>query len=139
MTRHSSARINLIFALLSLITAIFPVSLRAQNARPIRSPKEFLGFVPGEDRTIADWKQITSYFNHLDKASDRIRVKLLGASTLGKPLIAAFISSPENLRNMDKIQANQKLMADPRKIDSEFGPVEIIASGKVVVAISCSI
>jgi hypothetical protein len=34
-----------------------------------------------DDRTIADWGQITNYFSQLDKASDRILVQSLGQST----------------------------------------------------------
>src|SRR5690242_2096284 len=49
------------------------------------SPASVLGFTPGDDRQIADWKQITNYFARLDRASDRVRVQTLGTTTLGKP------------------------------------------------------
>ena len=41
----------------------------------IPSPKSVLGFTPGDDRTIADWSQITDYFERLDRASDRVLVQ----------------------------------------------------------------
>src|SRR5512138_1893180 len=70
---------------------------RSFRTAAIPSPKSVLGFEPGDDRTIADWSQITNYFSLLDKSSDRVLVKLLGQSTLKRPLIVAFISARENI------------------------------------------
>ena len=64
------------------------------------SPKSVLGFHPTDDRTIADWKQITDYFAKLDTASPRVKVREIGKTTLGKSQIVAFISSSENIRNL---------------------------------------
>src|SRR5258708_30624207 len=66
----------------------------------VPSPKSVLGFNPTDDKTIVDWKQITDYFAKLDKASPKVLVKEIGKSTLVKPLIVAFISSPENIHNL---------------------------------------
>ncbi len=98
-----------------------------------------LGFTPGDDRTIADWKQITDYFARLDKASDRVQVQTIGQSTLGRPLVAAFISAPENIRSLEKYKAIQARLADPRKVTTDAEPDQLIHDGKTVVVISCSI
>src|SRR5205823_5368329 len=76
---------------------------RAQpaTASSIPSPSSVLGFLPGDDRTIADWKQITNYFALLGKNSNRVSVQTIGQSTLGRTMIAAFISAPENIRNLE--------------------------------------
>jgi hypothetical protein len=105
----------------------------------IPSPKSVLGFAPGDDRTIADWSQITNYFNRLDKASDRVAVQTLGQSTLKRPLIVAFISARENILALQKYKEIQKQLADPRLIPNAPQRDRLIASGKTVVAISCSI
>src|SRR5438132_5019037 len=68
---------------------------RSSNA-PIPSPRSILGFNPGDDRTIADWKQISDYFTRLDAASDRIHLQTIGTSTSGRAMFVAFISAPEN-------------------------------------------
>lgn len=108
-------------------------------ASTIPSPKSVFGFDPGQDRTIIDWKQITDYFARLDKASDRVQVANIGTSTLGRQIIAAFISAPENIRNLDKYKAIQAKLADPRKVLSDNERDALIRDGKTVVAISCSI
>ena len=112
---------------------------RVASAQVIPSPKSVLGFTPGDDRTIADWTQITDYFNRLDKASDRISVETLGQSTLKRPLIVAFISARENILALEKYKDIQQQLADPRKVADTTQRDRLFANGKVVVAISCSI
>ena len=112
----------------------------AQTSAPsIPSPRSVFGFTPGDDRTIADWKQITDYFARLDKASDRVQVQTIGTSTLGRTMTAAFISAPENIRNLDKYKAIQARLADPRKVAGDAERDQLIRDGKTVVVISCSI
>jgi hypothetical protein len=115
---------------------------KAKNAEvkpEIPAPLAVLGFHPTDDKTIADWSQITNYFARLDAASDRVKVETLGETTLKKPFIVAFISAEENIKNLENYkQINQKL-ADPRKIKDDAELENLIARGKTVVSISCSI
>lgn len=123
--------------------AVVPRSVNAQRrASPVAqipSPKSVFGFNPGDDRTIIDWKQITDYLTRLDKASDRVQVQTIGTSTLGRTMIAAFISAPENIRSLEKYQAIQARLADPRKVANDFERDQLVRDGKTVVVISCSI
>jgi Zinc carboxypeptidase len=119
---------------------------RLPHLSAIPSPRSVLGFNPGDDRTIADWSQITDYFSRLDKASDRVLVQTIGQSTLKRPLIVAFISARENLLALQKYKQIQQQLADPRKLSSQPGNgpssrsnSRLLATGKTVVAISCSI
>lgn len=98
-----------------------------------------LGFTPGDDRTVADWTQITDYFKQLDRASSRVDVHIVGASTLGKPLIAAFISSAENIRELDRYRDIQRRLADPRTVRDDAERDRLVREGKAVVVVSCSI
>src|SRR5713226_5421643 len=120
-------------------------TVQAQRKRPapdtasIPSPQSVLGFNPGDDRTIADWKQITNYLALLGKTSNRVSVQTIGQSTLGRTMIAAFISAPENIRNLEKYKAIQTRLADPRKVLNDAECDQLIREGKTVVVISCSI
>jgi hypothetical protein len=109
------------------------------RAEVLPSPRSVLGFTPGDDRTIADWQQITSYFAQLDRASDRVVVETLGETTLGRPLVVAFISSPENIRNLAKLKEIQAKLADPRLVRDDRERDRLIRDGKTFVVISCSI
>ncbi|MGI8733424.1 MAG: M14 family zinc carboxypeptidase [Pyrinomonadaceae bacterium] len=134
-----------IVCLAALLTLSFSLPLRAQRSQrtpgriALPTPQSLLGFTPGDDRTIADWRQITDYFARLDKASDRVSVREIGQSTLRRPIVAAFISSRENILALNKYRAIQNKLADPRPVKTAAERDSLINRGKVVVAISCSI
>jgi len=114
---------------------LFSFSIFAQ----VPTPRSILGFHPTDDKTIADWRQITDYYGRLDAASNRVAVKEIGRTTLGKPLIAAFISSPDNIKNLEKYRRISAKLADPRTIKDSRELEELVKNGKTVVSISCSI
>jgi len=105
----------------------------------VPSPQSVLGFHPTDDKTIADWTQITNYFSRLDIASNRVAVKEIGKTTLGKPLIVTFISSPENIKNLERYRRISAKLADPRTIKDAAELDDLIKDGKTIVSISCSI
>jgi hypothetical protein len=121
---------SFIFCLILLSANIF-----AQN---VPAPKSLLGFEPADDKKVADWKQITEYFSRLDKASPRVTVQEFGKSTLGKPMIVAYISSPQNILQLGKYKQISQKLADPRTVKPNESN-SLIATGKTIVAISCSI
>ncbi|MCD9185419.1 MAG: M14 family metallopeptidase [Pyrinomonadaceae bacterium] len=104
----------------------------------VPSPKSVLGFQPTDDKTIADWTQITNYFGKLDAASGKISVKEIGKTTLGKPMIVAFISSAENLKNLEKYRQINAKLANPQTV-GQNELENLVKTGKTIVSISCSI
>src|SRR5438552_1370862 len=139
---NASLIIITIFSVAFASTGYAQRPARSAATAAIPSPRSILGFKPGDERTIADWKQITDYFNRLDVASDRVQVQNGGKSTLNGTMIAAFISAPENIRNLEKYKDIQHRLADPR-LNPADGRVDfsgmLIKEGKTVVVISCSI
>ena len=114
----------------------FILQTTAQN---VPSPQSVLGFQPTDDKTIADWRQITDYFQKLDKASNRVKVEEIGKTTLGKPLIVAFISAPDNIKNLEKYRQISQKLADPRTVKNSAEAEDLIKTGKTIVSVSCSI
>src|SRR4030095_8642 len=108
---------------------LFATSLAAPLAAQIPSPSQFLKLDVGADRTLADYKQIRSYFAALDKASPRVEVEILGKTTLGEDMIMAVISSEENIRITARIQEMSERLADPRGL-SDADAERIIRDGK---------
>jgi len=107
-------------------------------AAPVPSPSQFLGFEVGADRTLADYRQIVSYFRALDAASPRVEVEVLGKTTLGEEMVMAVISSEENIRNKKRIKEISRRLADPRGLsNSDTG--SLIREGKTVVLVTCNI
>lgn len=145
MVRHRRALKACLFVVFLFVALSNSAPALAQR-RPLTaaaglvpSPKSVLGFEPGDDRTIADWRQITDYFARLDKASDRVLVQPIGESTLGRQMIVVFISARENILSLNKYREIQQKLADPRLILSAIERDNLIRDGKVVVTISCSI
>ena len=132
----AAARATVSGLLLFLVTLF---SLSSAISAQIPTPKSFLGFEPADDKKVAEWQQITEYFGKLDKASPRVSVEKIGESSLGKPLIAAYISSPENIKQLTKYKQISQKLADPRTIKNDAETKALVDQGKTIVAISCSI
>ena len=119
----------------------------AINAQP--APKDVLGFTPGDDRKLASWAQIVDYFKRLDTTSDRVRFEEIGKTTLGATFVFATISTPENLKNLEKYKQINAKLADPRTIgartllsargESRETALQLIKQGKTIVLITCGI
>lgn len=133
------AGLFVVFCLATFSTASLAQRPAQRNVAAIPTPRSVLGFAPGTDRTIADWSQITNYFQRLDAASDRVLVQTTGQSTLNRPLIVAYISARENILALRKYKDIQRQLADPRLVSNTALRDRLLAEGKVVVAISCSI
>jgi hypothetical protein len=112
----------------------------AAYAAQIPAPKDTLGFTPGDDRKLASWASIVDYFKKLDTASDRMRFEEIGKSTMGAPFVYATISSPENLKNLERYKQINAKLADPRTFKSNDAQAKkLIAQGKTIVLITCGI
>ncbi len=128
-------RLRVLLLILGLVVGTIVVP--AQESVP--SPASILGFHPGEDRRVADWMQITDYFRRLDEASARVRVLEIGRSTQNRPILMAVITSPENMARLDQYREIARRLADPRTLADEAEAERLIAEGRVIVAITCSI
>ncbi len=104
----------------------------------VPKPEDVLGFRVGTDRKLADMFEIIDYFHQLDNTSDRVLVREVGKTTEGHPFIVAIITSEDNHKDLEKYRRYQQLLADPRTI-SEDDAQKMIAEGKAVVMINCSI
>jgi len=104
----------------------------------VPSPEEHLGFKIGEDRKLADWPEIVSYFRKVAAISDRVKVEELGKTTEGKPFLLATITSPANMRKLEELRKIQLRLCDPDGLTSEEAE-KLVEDGKTVVLISCSI
>ncbi|RKY89705.1 hypothetical protein DRQ09_00915 [candidate division KSB1 bacterium] len=121
-----------------IVFSLIFLTFAAQSTSQIVRPEEFLGFKVGEDYKLASWKQIYTYFNMLDDASDKITVKELGKSTEGRPFIMAIISSEENMKNLMEYKSISRKLANPGGM-SEKVAKGLSEKGKLILLITCSI
>jgi hypothetical protein len=123
---------------LVFLLAPLPPGLPTAGAQEIPTPEAFFGFPMGADGELAHWDRIVEYFQLLDQRSPRVKLEVLGESTLGKPFLLAIFSSPENLANLDRYREISRKLANP----GGLGEAEIqglIREGKYVSAQSYSL
>ena len=126
-------KIRVIAAIVALF--ILPLPLAGQEGE-IPDPDTYFGFDVGGDRNLVDWSQITTYFEAVAAASPRVQVVELGKSTNGRTMIAAYISSQENIEALPSLLAKQHdLTYLPRQNDEE----QLLSGHKLVMLIDCSI
>ena len=106
----------------------------------VPAPADVLGFTPGDDKKLASWNQVLTYFQKLEDASPRVRFESIGKTTMEVPFVYATISAPENLKNLEKYKQINKKLADPRLIKSNDNLANsLIKQGKTIVLITCGI
>ena len=121
---------------------LLPLALRPARAqttpRAIPTPASVIGFEPGTDRKLPEWRQVVAYFHALEQASPRIQVHTLGRTTLGRPFLAAYIGDSATLANLPQLREEQRRLADPRLLAAGEA-VRFARDGKVVVLVTSSI
>ncbi len=94
--------------------ALFLISILSCSFAQIKTPKDFFGFQPGADRQLLDYEQLIGYLQQLDSLSDRLEMREIGTSTMGKKMYAAFFSATENIKNLNQLRKiNEELALNP--------------------------
>lgn len=95
-----------------------PASVRyLPESESVPSPMDVLGRVPGAPDELSSVAEVHGYFRRLDEASDRVLVRTIGTSEEGREFLLAFVSSAENLANLERHAASMAALADPRATD----------------------
>jgi hypothetical protein len=77
-----------------------------------------------------DYGELVGYLLELAAASDRIEMREVGKSPLGRTMYVAFISTPENLERLEELQeTNRRLALDPAIPPDERA--ELVRNGRV--------
>jgi len=104
----------------------------------VTTPHDWFGFAMGCDRRLARWPSMLAYFQYLASCSDRLLYAELGIATLGQPMVLLTISSPDNLRRLERLQAVQQRLADARMTTAEERD-RLIEEARVICMVTCAI
>jgi hypothetical protein len=78
---------------------------RPSFAQPgLLSPAEFLGYELGDRFTFHH--RMVAYFEHVASQSPRVRLETYGETYEGRPLITAFVTSPDRIDDLEAIRQN---------------------------------
>ncbi len=83
--------------------------ITASKAQKIQSPAEFLSYTLGDQFTYH--YHIAEYFRYIAQASKNVKLVQYGSTSEGRPLLAAFIASDENVGRLEEIRQNNLRLA----------------------------
>ena len=99
---------------LGLAGAFAPSTTLTAAPPAIPTPQQYFGFAIGADGELARYPKILDYFQLLAKQTDRVKYEELGRTTMGNSYPLLRISSPQNLKNFDRLVDINRRLADPR-------------------------
>lgn len=116
----------------SLLSALMLLCIMSVSAyAQVPSPADVFGFEVGADYKLANYDMMLDYYNQLDEASDRVQKIEIGASSMGRPMILLFISSEENMQQLDRWRSISEQLSRAR-IDSTKA-WQLSQEGKAIV------
>ena len=89
-------------ALTAAVLAVVVTGPSAQTSSSVTTPKQFFGFNIGDDYRLANYSQFSEYFHKLEKETNRMKVVEIGKTSEGRPHLMAIVSSPENMKKLDR-------------------------------------
>src|SRR5688572_9029259 len=95
----------------------------------IPTPKDVLGYHIGAPRKLTYYEDILKYYRALAAATPRVKIESIGRSDEGRELVVVWVSSDENITNLQRNRDNLKRLADPRGV-SEAELQRLIATTK---------
>jgi hypothetical protein len=118
-----------------------PATTVASNAPPtVPTPASAFGFAPCADYKLANYTQISSYFQQLDNTSDKLKLVNVGKTSEGRDQIMAIVSAPENLTpaNLEKYRGIADRLAHARGL-TDAQAHQLSQQGKAVAWIDFGI
>ena len=98
----------------------------------VTTPEAALGFQIGADYQLANYVQLTAYWQTLARESDRMRLESIGQTAEGRDQWMAIITSPENHRRLDRYQDIAQRLARAEGLSDDEARA-LAAEGKAVV------
>ncbi|MFY0592946.1 M14 family metallopeptidase [Roseivirga sp.] len=83
------------------LTCFFAL-IATQVFAQIPHPKETFGFEVGADYKLADYDQMLEYYDKIAASTDRVQMIEIGKSVMGRPIKLLFISSEENMKQLER-------------------------------------
>jgi len=119
-------RSSLLFLLLIFVLSTFQIFAQAP------SPKQHFGFSIGDNYQLANYTQTEAYFKKVATTSGRVSLVNIGLTEEGRTQYMMVVSSPSNIRNLDKYKTIAQKLARAESI-SVAEATALSQEGKAVV------
>jgi hypothetical protein len=116
------------------LTGLALALLAGQGAAQARltTPQEQFGHAIGADYQLPDYTQLVAWWQKLATQSDRMKLVEMGRTAEGRTQYMAIVSSPANLRNLERYREIAARLAHARGVDS-LEAMRLAREGKAVV------
>ncbi len=115
-----------------LVVALSCALLGATAFGQVTTPQEQFGFELGADYHLANYQQLTAYWQKLAQQSERMTLERIGTTAEGRPMWMAIITSPENHRNLGRYKEISKRLALARDLSDDQARA-LASEGRAVV------
>ena len=119
----------LLLAGMLLVTPAFVFAPSAQAQVP--APEDVFGFAPGADYKLASYDQQLDFYDQLAAGSDRVEMTQIGSSVMGRPMQLLFISSADNIAQLDRWKDISARLARARAPEDEA--LQLAEEGKAII------
>ncbi len=80
----------------------------------IPTPKDVLGYYVGAPQKLTFYADILKYYRTLAAATPRVKVETIGKSEEGRELVVVWVSSEQNMKELQQNRDRLAKLADPR-------------------------
>ena len=105
--------------LIVVFAAAAPLLAPAQATPKITTPKEQFGFNLGDDYRLTNYTQLSDYWHKLSRESDRMKLVEIGKTAENRSQWMAIVSSPENVKSLDRFRDISKRLALADGLDEQ--------------------
>ena len=95
----------------------------------IPTPKDVLGYHVGAPAKLTYYADALKYYRALAAATPRVKVETIGTSDEDRELVVVWVSSDDNIKNLQQNRDNLAKVADPRGL-SETQISQLVATTK---------
>ncbi|HEY4334449.1 MAG TPA: M14 metallopeptidase family protein [Puia sp.] len=112
---------------------LIAASARSQQTNPaIPTPRSFFGFDIGDNYQLATYTQTKAYIEKAAATSDRAKFTVIGKTEEGRDQFMLIVSSPENIKNLDRYKAISQQLAHAEGLTDQQARA-LAAEGKTIV------
>ena len=110
--------LNLFFSVFVAVGILYGRQALAQTGeQTVPAPIDHFGFTPGDDRMLFDYEELIAYMKKVEELSPMVKMEQIGYSEMGRPMYLLFVSSEENISNIDRLKEINRQLALDHEID----------------------
>ena len=123
---------------MTMTSLVIAPSAAIAQTRPITDPATVFKAKPGSDYFLANYTQISAWMQKVAQESDRMKLVSIGKTAEGREQYIAIISSPENIRQLDKYRNISQQLALAKGL-TDTQAKSLSEQGKAVVLIDAGL